>query len=396
MIWQEKRPKKTASINQKVEAVRRFFADSKATNHPIKEHPVSKIEEYVRDLYLDMLCVVAQYESNDTENAFTLIRRIMAACKKPQQLEEYIKRSMEITPERTAEFIKQCKDNGLCEIFMVDSMLLSCSNGVPNGKQVEFLTQFGDMFGLGKDTTAALAGLVYAILGQDFEQLAQAVKKCEVLAFDLQCLSCYITPITDKIIKLKGKNLYYYSLTPVPFVEYDEKGKPRFEQFENMDTVVFRNLIIKCPITFSAIKRVLFIDCQFIDLEQYMLVQCESVENIEVINCKVQTKKCTFLEVFGCKSNITITNSFFYDGWEVLIGDVSSFTLENCVFSNCHPMCGAKALFTLGNSPIIRMSECHFVNCQGDYLFHTDDGKINMKEKNNSFNKCPPIAKSIK
>ena len=55
-----------------------------------------------------------------------------------------------ITPERAAEFVKQCKDNGLREIFMVDSMLLSCANGEPNAKQVAFVTEFGDMLGFGQ------------------------------------------------------------------------------------------------------------------------------------------------------------------------------------------------------------------------------------------------------
>ena len=70
-----KTTKKTASVDTKVEAVRRFFADSKPENHPIKEHPVTKQEEYVRDLYLEMLCVMAQYESSNAMTAGNTTRR---------------------------------------------------------------------------------------------------------------------------------------------------------------------------------------------------------------------------------------------------------------------------------------------------------------------------------
>lgn len=118
-------------INKKVETVRRFFSDSKASNHPVKEHPISKTDEYIRNMYFDMLCVAAQYESDDTENAFTLIKRIMSACKNVQPFEEYIRRSMELTVEKTAEFIKQCRDNKLCEIFFVDSLLFSLLKSPP-------------------------------------------------------------------------------------------------------------------------------------------------------------------------------------------------------------------------------------------------------------------------
>lgn len=393
-----KTTKKTASVNTKVEAVRRFFADSKAANHPIKEHPVSKAEEYVRDLYLDMLCVVAQYECIDTENGFTLIRRIMAACENTQPLEEYIKRSMEITPERTAEFIKQCKDNGLCEIFMVDSMLLSCSNGSPNAKQVGFIAQFGDMLGFDKNTLAALAELAYVILGNDdFEQLAQAAKKLYELSLDLKFILCYAAPITDKKIKRKGNNLYYYSLTPVELNEElleSQKVEDGELKIKNLDSIVFRNIIIKFPIRFSAVKRVSFIDCQF----TYMgfAVICENVENVEVINCKAQD-----IEVFLCvddgSPNITINNSSFYDCGEVVAKKISSLTLESCQFSSCNPMY-TDSIFPLedSRSPIIHMSDCNFIKCEGSYLFTNYENNIEIKGKNNSFTGCCPITKSIK
>jgi len=38
-------------LNVKVETVRRFFSDSKASNHPVKEHPISKTDEYIRNMY---------------------------------------------------------------------------------------------------------------------------------------------------------------------------------------------------------------------------------------------------------------------------------------------------------------------------------------------------------
>ncbi len=199
----------TTTINTKAEAIRRFFADSKAENHPIKEHPISAMEEYVRDLYLDMLCVVAQYECRDTENGFTLIRRIMAACAGTQPLAEYIKHSMEITPEKTAEFIRQCKDSGLCEIFMIDSMLMSCANGTPNAKQVGFIAQFGDMLGFDKSKMEEMSKFALAIMKQDSKMYKKLLNDKNG-AIQTKAL-CYSKDFVTGLIVCTSKERYYFS-----------------------------------------------------------------------------------------------------------------------------------------------------------------------------------------
>lgn len=191
-------------INTKVESVRRFFKENKAANHPITEHPVSEQEEYVRDLYLDMLCVVAQYESVDTENAFTFIKRIMAACEDTQPFDEYIRRSMELTTEKTTEFIMQCKENNLCEIFFVDSLITACANGTPNNKQVSFMAQFGDMLGFDKNKMTAISKFVISILEQDAQKYHDLLTE-ENRKIQLSVI-CYAKEYAKNMYRMKINN----------------------------------------------------------------------------------------------------------------------------------------------------------------------------------------------
>lgn len=267
----------TTTINTKVKAIRRFFADSKATNHPVKDHPISKAEEYVRDLYLDMLCVVAQYECSDTENGFTLIRRIMAACENTQPLEEYIKHSMEITTERTAEFIKQCKDNGLCEIFMVDSMLLSCSNGSPNAKQIAFLAQFGDMLELDRSKIEEISKFALAILEQDSDSYQEILNdNNEEIQTNALCYAKYfvigLIICTSKKRHYFSKNIAKYNISSACVISTLDEVK-----FENLiisdigylylkmiKSVVFENChCIRGPLQLYAIDKVVINNCTF-------------------------------------------------------------------------------------------------------------------------------------
>lgn len=411
-------------INSKVEAVRRFFADSRASNHPIKEHPVSKADEYVRNLYFDMLCVVAQYECNDTENSFTLIKRIMSACGNVQHLEEYIRRSMELTTEKTAEFIKQCKDNNLCEIFFVDSLLLSCSNGTPNAKQVAFLSQFGDMLGFNKVNMSEMAKFAVAILEQDSEKYQEILEdKNEQIQ---ENILCYAKEFVTGLIIHTSKKAYYFSKELMEYkltTEADGEVKDVVGLFLNgLKYVKFENLIFNFSegISLKTIENVSFENCHLMACT----LSLESIDKIAINNCVFKWDKgnnyvyendcsnCyysnkaikTWLEL----SEISITNTsfsgfggyshtnrydcakgtVFYDGYNRNAKGENKILFDNCDFSDIHVKCscsgyyGANAILYTERYPEVVVTNCHFSNCGSDY----NDGRLFSRclaERNN-------------
>ena len=53
--------------------IQAFLTKKQPLNHPIKEHPLEGKEEYVQTLYLDLLCVIAQYENSGADAAVNFV-----------------------------------------------------------------------------------------------------------------------------------------------------------------------------------------------------------------------------------------------------------------------------------------------------------------------------------
>lgn len=414
-----------AKINNKVETLRRFFADSKASNHPIDEHPVSKAEEYVRNLYFDMLCVVAQYEYNDTENAFTLIKRIMSACENVQPLEEYIRRSMELTTEKATEFIKQCKDNNLCEIFFVDSLLLSCSNGTPNAKQVAFLSQFGDMLGFDKADMTEIAKFAVAILEQDSEGYQEILN--ENNANIQTSLLCYAKEFVTGLIICTSKKRYYYAKKLADYTinenDLDEDGQL---VISTLDEVRFENLIISDvgKLNLRIIKNVVFEGCHcmrgplgLISIDKVLINNCEfkwaGTKNESKGNHSINRAIWANLRNF----TLTVTNTNF-SGYEVRRYDTGGYYRNNYYYSGAvfyneneeynsnnisFDRCNFSDIYTAqsesgyyGTNAIcyshyddVEVTNCHFSNCRSDRVNNNLFSSIRRESDNILVNSNP-------
>lgn len=385
---------KDFSINTKAEAIRRFFEDCKAENHPIKDHPISQAEEYVRDLYLDMLCVVAQYECSDTENSFKMIRRIMAACNEPQPLSKYIKYSMEINLERAAEFIKQCKDNELCEIFMIDSMLLSCSNGLPNAKQAAFIAQFGDMLEFDKDKIFDAAKFALAILEQDSDKY-QEILNDDNEAFQINAL-CYAREFVSGSIICTSKKKHFYSKKLTQFNVPLEEGKNVWT-LSTLDEVKFENLIISNMeyLDLETIKNVTFEGCRCMRGP----LKLASIDKVTINNCDFKWEGADYeyennyiqnraIEAYLDNCRFVVTNTSF-SGYKVRRYTSYYYTSEyyytgaviygkcSCLFDNCDfsdirteiyneygwTKFGQYTIYYSSNGKA-EITNCHFSNCQ--------------------------------
>lgn len=202
------------NINKKVEAVRTSLVKKLPLSNPLEGHPISDKEEYVKKLYIDFLCIIAQYENEDSENQTKFIQRIMTGAGLTEPISEHIKNAMEVTEERCDEFLKQCKENKLIDIFIVDSLLIACADGEPNRKQVEFISELACALQVKKNRMKWLAGLVRAIFEQDtdgYHKVSQEMphdERTEILG-DLVCyikdFVCGILIDTDDLLWIYSK-----------------------------------------------------------------------------------------------------------------------------------------------------------------------------------------------
>lgn len=379
-------------MDKKVGQIRTFFKKNQPKNHPITDHPISECEEYVRGLYFDMLCVMAQYENDDTENQLRFIERIMAACEESMPIAEHIKRAMEINADKVTEFLKQCDDNDLNEIFFIDSLLIACANGVPNKKQVEFLAEIGDVMGFDKDNMDWLTKLAVSILEQDSDKYLEANSSYgpDYEEFFLEALTCYTKEYVSGCLISTSTHSYYY------FKRFDVKpffGDARV--FSNKESVVFENQYINKAIRFDCVKSVEFRNCTIEDLDSSLYFNC--VEKVRIENCIFRNcgrdkessggvfyfNKCTNAVVFIIDSTfsscrVATTYIFSCNGGVAYSNERStSIYFSKCEFSDCYAYYGA---IVYGGS--VQVDACRFMDCTAsNYLFYVNDGYTGTDNK---------------
>ena len=325
-------------INKRVERIRTFFRKVQPQNHPIKNHPVAKCDEYVKGLYFDMLCVMAMYENDDTENQNRFIQRLMAGSGDTLSITDHIKRAMEITTDKVNELIVQVKNNSLTEILFIDSLIISCANGLPNRKQTEFLAELGDMLGLNKASIEFCSELAVGILEQDFDKIQECAGRYINVEHITSSADCYIKSVVERSflvnedISLDPKTIHYYSNTRTDTPIF--KGEKDLKKY---DSVVAENITFKSRVNFTSIPKVRLVSCVFKNNSDGALY-FKGVEKVEIENC-----------IFSDLSYV-----FSFDSTGI------RFTIKNSEFNECRN--SKRSAIFYSNGAIIKFESCRFKN----------------------------------
>ena len=353
-------------MDKKVEMVRSFFKKEQPKNHPVKNHPLEKCEEYVKNLYIDMLCVFAMYDNDDTENQNRFIERIIYGVGDTLSIADHIKRAMEITVDKVSEFIKQIQDNDIKDIFFIDALIISCANGSPTKKQTEFLAEFADMFGLTKDNIQFLCEMVICILEQDFDKLRKCLLNYNGIEDYVKKSMCYIQPMIDNNVVSTDENIYQYSL-------FKTKEKIIDEKYVGKESVTLENIIIDKHIEFNSVEKVTLIGCVFSEYLNF----CK-VKSVVIDNCEFKLNGRSKSLYFPSCTILNIKNSFLEN---VSLNYAASKTeIEKCVFKNIND---GNAVFC--NTDRLKVEDCKFYNCNAPSIFWTYE---NVEEKNNDYIGC--------
>ena len=373
-------------INKRVDRIRTFFKKVQPQNHPIKDHPVAGCDEYVKGIYFDMLCVIAMYENDDTENQNRFIQRLMAGSDDTLTITDHIKRTMEITTEKTSEFITQVQSNDLVYIFFIDSLIISCANGLPNRKQTEFLAELGDTLGLNKASIKFCSELAVGILEQDFDKIKDSVSRYKNVETIVESADCYIKPLINNNITSNDNCMYYYSLVRGNKAFFKEE-----KLFKNCDSVVLENLKIDKRIYFNSIKEVKIIGCLFENISELISVLFSGVQKVIIDNCEFRNLK-SVLSFDSENTNVIISNSYFYDchatdmysgssteGCIICSKKKTQITFNTWVFKNISAAHHAGIISTDNN---VTVQSCQFFNCNsGAYLFYMRKNRYDNKSK---------------
>jgi len=358
------------TMDKKVEMVRSFFKKEQPKNHPIKNHPLEKCEEYVKNLYIDMMCVFAMYDNDDTENQNRFIERIIYGVGDTLSIADHIKRAMEITVDKVSEFIKQIQDNDIKDIFFIDALIISCANGSPTKKQTEFLAEFADMLSFAKDDIQFVCEFIIGILEQDFDKLLKSVNDYEDIENYVNKASCYIKNLTDSKNVFTDSEVYCYSLVQSKMEMFSQSYL-----FQSKNSVTLENIVVDNHLGFKGVKTVTLKNCIFENINGYAL-GFEGVENVNIENCIFRNLEKAIQ--FHDASTTTVSDTIFKDfsvKYNSIIGcsahHGNNMNFKNCLFENI-VTAEKNSLDKLiyGSNGRISAVNCKFYNCVGaKYLF---------------------------
>lgn len=371
------------TMDKKVEMVRSFFKKEQPKNHPIKNHPLEKCEEYVKNLYIDMMCVFAMYDNDDTENQNRFIERIIYGVGDTLSIADHIKRAMEITADKVSEFIKQIQDNDIKDIFFIDALIISCANGSPTKKQTEFLAEFADMLRFEKDDINFSCEFIIGILEQDFDKLLKCVNDYEYIEDYVNKASCYTKNLTDSKNVFTDSEVYCYSLVQSKMEMFSQSYL-----FQNKNSVTLENIVVDNHLGFKGVETVTLKNCIFENIEDYAL-GFASVKNVNIENCIFRNLEKALQYHNAAKTTVsdTIFKDFSVKNDSIITCQNdeldNKIDFQNCLFEN---IVAAKAktksgLLIYDKPGKISAKNCRFYHCVGtDYLFSSSYSKYYKDE----------------
>ncbi len=383
------------SSNKQVEKLRAKLYRELPKAHPLKEHLIDERDEYVKNLYIDMLCVIAQYDNEDSQFALNFIRRIMAGAEMNEPITEHIKNAMEITEERFGEFLRQCKEQELENIFVVDALIISCADGKPNQKQVEFISEISEALKMKKKTVEILGGLAAAILEQDsdkYHEVYDPIPKDDKngLAGNIVC---YLKEFAQGVLA-DSDDLYWVYYPQKTEYTFQEQDSMYFEErgINNRKTIIFENLIMKNQsIMVNDASSVILINCELGGIDAY------SVRELTINGCEFDgNHNSANFYIISDETTVNINNSVFknysYDSRSYVYnnrliyngsngGSKSvSVHVSSCRFIN---ITTTSSYILFSSSPYTFVENSDFLNCSGKALFRNE-----CKLTNNTYSNC--------
>lgn len=86
-----------SEINDKILKMRLKIKDMKAQVYPIVNPELLGLDEYIKSLYIKLLCTIILYENDPLEMQVLYLKRIMQGMDIEDPIEEYMKKALELS-----------------------------------------------------------------------------------------------------------------------------------------------------------------------------------------------------------------------------------------------------------------------------------------------------------
>lgn len=329
-------------FNERVDKIRLYYRRRKADNYPIKNHPLSYLDEDSRKLYLEMLCMIASYSENPTEMQFMFLQRILAGVGTGENIEDYMVRALNINIENFDQFVKTFRNSNLKYSFCVDAIILAGVSVPCEQCQLKLEAELFELLDINESELLYLCGVANAILEQSSEQFIELYPiKPEDISIEL--FKCYLSSFFVGLLtdSPDEKHYYAYKLSEINL---------QMQHFVNKEKkFLFENLIIRLENNwyFDRNDSIVFKNCVIVG--ENFSFYFDSVSRVEFQNCTIQSFK----------------NRIAY------LTSVKTLMLNKSRFHNCgckkpvewYAVCGGMFVLNGENMKFIEICDCQLFNC---------------------------------
>lgn len=326
-------------FSKNIDGIRNMLKDLKSEKYAIVNPELIALDEYVKGLYLKVLCTVIQYENDPSEMQILYLRRIVNGISIDDTSEECMRKALEISTEDMQEFLSIMGKLNCKYYFAVDGIILS-SLGKGNAPSYDYLAEILELLEINKADLEFICMITKSILQQDSSFYNQAKnlvnERVEKLDFAPYIYNYYAGAIVDTDIEK------HYS-APDKKLSYDIEYVSDYKE----KIVVFENLEIELGFdwSFKGCEKVIFRNCTLIGATHCM--KFDSVGSLVFDSCTIKDFSNGVAYIVSSNQIIIETSEFiscgrtgdgdFRGGMFLISGNrADSILIQNNKFHACY------------------------------------------------------------
>lgn len=367
-------------VINRIDRIRAYYEKIKVESCPARPHSIQEADEYLKGRYFKMLGALSLYHKNTPQEQSMFLRRLINDIRLDGNIEEWIRKAMEIEVEDIEEFLSQFRESRHRFAFVLDAMLLTGISGEYDDAQTIFLAELIELLNLEKEEVSFLSRLALSVLEQNTEKYTD-LHGLRLKNLELKDFLGYTKEYVQGLLMDEGGERHYYSARPA-LLQLSETA------YANKN-YIFENLIFNTAEEwkFESCESVKFINCDFTGIGRGKL-SFQGVKKLEMKNCRVKNFTQRFAGMSGL-SILAIRESQFID----------------CSYRDSRASFGGVLGIEDNAKVSISLIRNEFFNCsiQGDYLrgsngavlgVQTETSVAGLEVIENKFADCNVIASS--
>ncbi|OMD42655.1 hypothetical protein [Paenibacillus odorifer] len=369
---------------EKVNLLREAMKDNKAKLYAIMDHPLASQEEYYRDLYLKMLCLVAHYSDGMNDSQLFLLQRIILGVTKDTSMQEYIRRATEADKDFLEDFIEGFRTEELKFAFAVDSLVLSAIGNRDTAGQLQFIAELSEQLQISAAEIKYLALLSQSIIEQNHDKYTAAdeLRPAGISAG----MFYYYTKAYVQVFITAGNDSFtmiYQERTPYNFEQQKGNYLSPKSMLMRKNHIHLENMIINTAdfqLMFEGCEQVELINCEFIGSDNSITFKCCKeilLEKCFFHNFKTKAlvvEDITIIKVISCDFDKCMSiNNITWFNWQSLgsvffsnkPSNIQNLFIDTCTFKDCggkNTQDGYYASEIISNCTAI-VNNSKFINC---------------------------------